>query len=556
MYYSVIGLLAVLTLLIVNQDILFYPEASYNKPAWKVYRRFLFAVLIYYITDIMWGIIESKKLSKVLFVDTTIYFVAMAAGIALWAEYTVTYLDENNAFGRFLFYAGRMFAAVITLLVLINIFIPVLFIVDEACVYHELPIRNISLVCQILLLLIISVYCLSSMIMSEKTHEKRARFRILASFGIIMAVCLFVQLWFPYLPIYSIAYMLGTCMLHTFVAYDEKEYNKREQEETKKITELKDRFISLLDNMPGMTFTKDAETGVYLACNQAFAEYANKKNPEGVVGLTDAEIFDAETAAHFEADDKTALSLSKPYIFFEDVADAAGNKRQIQTTKLKYTDTAGRLCVLGIGQDVTDMVRIQHEQAMTQEAYEKAVSSGLMYTNIAQTLARDYLDLYYVNTDTEEFIQYRKDDESGVVSEVRRGWHFFSDCKLELAEKVYAADRDAFLAAMKRKTLMKALEPKDTFAMAYRQESESGPVYVNMKVSRMEDDKYIIMGIANVDAEMHEIMTKYGLRTPINTIIDLNTKALKNKNMDDELRGYLEKIGENASNMLSMINEK
>ena len=72
----------------------------------------------------------------------------------------------------------------------------------------------------------------------------------------------------------------------------------------------------------------------------------------------------------------------------------------------------------------------------------------------------------------------------------------------------------------------------------------------------MEDDKYIIMGIANVDAEMHEIMTKYGLRTPINTIIDLNTKALKNKNMDDELRGYLEKIGENASNMLSMINEK
>ena len=61
MYYSVIGLLAVLTLLIVNQDILFYPEASYNKPAWKVYRRFLFAVLIYYITDIMWGIIESKK---------------------------------------------------------------------------------------------------------------------------------------------------------------------------------------------------------------------------------------------------------------------------------------------------------------------------------------------------------------------------------------------------------------------------------------------------------------------------------------------------------------
>ena len=556
MYYSVIGLLAVLTLLIVNQDILLSPEASYNKPAWKVYRRFLFAVLIYYITDIMWGIIESKKLSKVLFVDTSIYFVAMAAGIALWAEYTVAYLNEKNAFGYFLFYAGRIFAVVITALVFINIFIPVLFTIDKDCVYHELPIRNISLICQIILLLTISVYCLSSMIVSDVDRAKRARFRILASFGIIMAICLFVQLWFPYLPVYSIAYMLGTCMLHTFVAYDEREDTRREQEETKKIAELRDRFLSLLNNLPGMTFTKDAETGVYLACNQAFAEYANKKNPEGVVGLTDAEIFDAESAAHFVADDKTALSLSKPYIFFEDVADAAGNKRQIQTTKLKYTDTAGRLCVLGIGQDVTDMVRIQHEQAMTQEAYEKAVSSGLMYTNIAQTLARDYLDLYYVNTDTEEFIQYRKDEKSGVFSEVRRGWHFFSDCKLELAEEVYAADRDSFLAAMKRKTLMKALELKDTFLMTYRQIGESEPFYVNMKISRMEDKHYIIMGIMNVDTDMRENMVMYELSSPINTIIELGTTALKNNDLDSETRECLEKIGENASSMLSIINER
>jgi hypothetical protein len=42
--------------------------------------------------------------------------------------------------------------------------------------------------------------------------------------------------------------------------------------------------------MPAMSFYKDAQTGVYLACNRAFAEYANKENPAGVVGLTDFEI--------------------------------------------------------------------------------------------------------------------------------------------------------------------------------------------------------------------------------------------------------------------------
>jgi uncharacterized protein YlxW (UPF0749 family) len=70
-----------------------------------------------------------------------------------------------------------------------------------------------------------------------------------------------------------------------------------------------------------------------------------------------------------------ALSMDKPYIFFEDVPDAAGNPRQFQTTKLKFIDAAGRLCTLGICQDVTDLVRIQRENATTKEAYEKKLEA-------------------------------------------------------------------------------------------------------------------------------------------------------------------------------------
>ena len=499
MYYYAIGLLAALVLIIVNSDILFGSRTSYDKPAWNVYRRFLLAVLAYYLTDIMWGILESRKLDKLLFADTTVYFIAMSIGILLWAEYTVKYLDEDNSFGKFLISAGRVIAGLISVLVVVNIFKPVLFTVDSNCVYEALTARYVMLAVQISLFILISIYAFLSMYRLGGVKGKFHRYRILATFGLIMALLLFIQLWFPLLPLYSIGYMLGTCLLHTFVANDEKEERKRESEETKKITELKDRFVSLLDNMPGMTYTKDAKTGVYLACNQAFAEYARKESPEKVVGLNDAQIFDPETTAHFLKDDRTALSLSKPYVFYEDVYDAAGNKRQFQTTKLKYTDTAGRLCVLGISQDITDMVRIQHEQAMTQEAYEKAVSAGLIYNHIAQALARDYIDIYYINTDNEEYVEYGKGDEGNALSEIRRGWHFFSDCRLELADNVYEDDREAFLAALKRKTLMNALDSKDTFVMGYRQITPDGPVYVNMKISRMQDEHYIIIGITDVE---------------------------------------------------------
>ena len=304
MYYSAIGLIAIGVLIIVNQDILRNHKESYVRPVWKVYRRFLIAVLAYYITDVLWGILDSNKLSKLLFIDTTVYFVAMSIGILLWALFTVEYLEEKNKVGRFLTFTGRVIAGTITLLVIINIFTPVLFSVDDDCTYHALPVRYAVLTCQIVMFLLISVFAITSMFRLEKDSVRKSRFRILASFGIIMAVLLFIQLFFPLLPVYSIGYMLGTCMLHTFVANDEKEEYKRGLKETEKITEFNETITSLLDNMPGMTFTKDAKTGEYIACNQAFARFAHKDNTSEVIGRTDDELFDAETAKRFVEDDR------------------------------------------------------------------------------------------------------------------------------------------------------------------------------------------------------------------------------------------------------------
>ncbi len=380
--------------------------------------------------------------------------------------------------------------------------------------------------------------------------------------------------------------LVVTMMLNNHHDTQKLEHRLNEAEEeavaARKIAELNKTISSLLDNMPGMTFTKDAETGVYLACNQAFAEYAHKANPEGVAGLTDAQIFDPETAKHFVEDDRMALSMDKPFIFYEDVPDAVGNPRQLQTTKLKYVDSSGRLCLLGICRDVTDMVRIQHEDAMTKEDYENARSSGIMYTHIAQTMARDYTDMFYVNLDTEEFIEYRRGNEGSALSRMRRGWHFFSDCKAELSERVVPDDREAFLKAMSRRELMKSLERKNTFMMTCRFQGESGPTYVSMKVSRMEDDEhFIIVGITNVDAEMRDAMAKsealaealaaaeeankaktsflssmsHEIRTPMTAIIGLDSLALKDETLSEQTRDYLEKIGGSASHLLNLIND-
>ena len=45
----------------------------------------------------------------------------------------------------------------------------------------------------------------------------------------------------------------------------------------------------------------------------------------------------------------------------------------------------------------------------------------LMYHHIAYALARGCIDLYYVNIDSEEYIEFHADDEHGALTEARRG---------------------------------------------------------------------------------------------------------------------------------------
>ena len=53
---------------------------------------------------------------------------------------------------------SSVIAGLILLFSLANIFYPIVFVIDENSVYHGLPLRDIMLVVQIVLLLMISVY--------------------------------------------------------------------------------------------------------------------------------------------------------------------------------------------------------------------------------------------------------------------------------------------------------------------------------------------------------------------------------------------------------------
>ena len=270
------------------------------------------------------------------------------------------------------------------------------------------------------------------------------------------------------------------------------------------LAETKAILSTLLDNFPGLVFAKDAQSGVYLSCNRAFAEYAHK-SPEQVLGLTDAEIFDPQTAAHFSDDDRKTLAMDEPYVFFEDVPDAVGNPRQFETKKFKFIDGTGRILLMGLCRDVTEVVRLRKETEQTRATIERVRESNVIFTRIAQTLARGYSDLYYVNLETGSYIEYRTREGTNALAEDRRGTDFFAECKPAINKLVHPDDRASLIKAMDKQTLLAALDHAPAFVVSYRLLMQKGWTYVSMKVSRMQDDeRFIIIGIMDVDEQVRQ----------------------------------------------------
>ena len=109
MTYSIIGILAGIILVITNRDVLWLTGSPETAQILRKYRSFLLAVLTYYITDALWGILDAHHLTTLLFLDTTLYFAAMAVLVLLWTRYVIAYLEGNTSFDTALWYGGWAF---------------------------------------------------------------------------------------------------------------------------------------------------------------------------------------------------------------------------------------------------------------------------------------------------------------------------------------------------------------------------------------------------------------------------------------------------------------
>ncbi len=204
-------------------------------------------------------------------------------------------------------------------------------------------------------------------------------------------------------------------------------------------------------------------------------------------------------------------------------------------------------------------------------------------------LASDYRSVYYLDLDTGEAICYRADRQASYG--IRTGDHFYYEEKLRAyADKyVAASDRPALLQFITPESIRSGLADQKMIAhrfLAIRDGKEHYEMLRIAGVREIEDRTdhtvhAVAVGFSDVDEETRNAMAKrralsdaldqaeaanaaktsflssmsHEIRTPMNAIIGLNSIALKDPELPERTRGYLEKIGGSAKHLLSLIND-
>ena len=132
----------------------------------------------------------------------------------------------------------------------------------------------------------------------------------------------------------------------------------------------------------------------------------------------------------------------------------------------------------------------------------KSNDYATVFVNIAKAFAADYLNLYYVDLQSERFYEYsmRQGEEDAELK--RSDDQFFTKVREDAYKALYPEDVEAFLSRFTKQNVLSALDENGMFTTSYRLMLDSKPVPVKMKTLRMLGDaNHIIIGVALGDTK-------------------------------------------------------
>ncbi len=126
------------------------------------------------------------------------------------------------------------------------------------------------------------------------------------------------------------------------------------------------------------------------------------------------------------------------------------------------------------------------------------------FADLARALSADYYNIYVVNLDTDDYIEYASRVGGEELLIERHGNDFFNVARYDALYRVYEEDRESFLTLFTKENVLRDLDEQGSFTVTYRQIDTGTPIYANLKATRMRGGNRIIIGVSIIEAHMRE----------------------------------------------------
>ena len=219
--YSVIAFLAIVIHLIINVDMFpFFGRKTSHIRCAHEYRCFLGGLLYYYISDALWDVFAGLGWTKILYLDTASYYIAIAVSILMMCHFIVAYLGTRGWSSRILAWFGYVLLSLYVVMLFVNVFNHCLFHFDADGGYVTGPLRDSMYYPLVAASVLMAINAFIKAIGSRDTM--RRRYIVVGLFCLTMGGAIFLQIVWTLWPFYSLGCLISNCFIHVFLIEDER----------------------------------------------------------------------------------------------------------------------------------------------------------------------------------------------------------------------------------------------------------------------------------------------------------------------------------------------
>ena len=240
------------------------------------------------------------------------------------------------------------------------------------------------------------------------------------------------------------------------------------------------------DTFPMVVFGLDDEKATFIRCNKSYRDFVEEYFPN--------------------SKDKRVISYEdvKPgvgYYSFNAVRQCAKSGENAIIDDRTSDGLTLQLFIRRVA--VNPVTKVAAVAVAVLSNTDTASTESLTYNYVARALSEDYINLYFVDLDTDTFAEYTPDGASRDIAFKKVGEDFFNLDRNDFDLEVYPDDLPTLKKEFAKEKIVREIEEKGQFSLVTRVMLNGAPNYVSIKgVKTKGKGNQVIVGINNVDSQI------------------------------------------------------